>query len=64
MLKITEGRPSKEWTELDLKRLAIDLYNRERKAQEHGPVQPPAEPPEPEGAAEAYIAELEKQGPL
>ena len=64
MLKITEGRPSKEWTELDLKHLAIDLYNRERKAREHGPAQPPVEPPEPEGAAEEYIAELEKEGPV
>lgn len=64
MLKITEERPSKEWTELDLKHLAIDLYNRERKAREHGPAQPPVEPPEPEGAAEEYITELEKQGPV
>ena len=64
MLKITEGRPSKEWTELDLKHLAIDLYNRERKAREHGPAQPSVEPSEPEGAAEEYITELEKEGPV
>lgn len=64
MLKITEGRPSKEWTETDLKRLAVDLYRRQGKMKDSAPVQPPVEPPEPEGAAEEYIAELEKEGPV
>lgn len=64
MLQITEGRPSKEWTETDLKRLAVDLYRRQGGMKDSAPVQPPVEPPEPEGAAEEYIAELEKQGPV
>ena len=64
MLQITEGRPSKEWTETDLKRLAVDLYRRQGKMKDSAPVQPPVEPPEPEGAAEEYIAELEKEGPV
>lgn len=64
MLQITEGRPSKEWTETDLKRLAVDLYRRQGKMKGSAPVQPPVEPPEPEGAAEEYIAELEKEGPV
>lgn len=64
MLQITEGRPSKEWTETDLKRLAVDLYRRQGKMKDPAPVRPPVEPPEPEGAAEEYIAELEKEGPV
>ena len=64
MLQITEGRPSKEWTETDLKRLAVDLYRRQGGMKDSAPVQPPVEPPEPEGAAEEYIAELEKEGPV
>lgn len=64
MLQITEGRPSKEWTETDLKRLAVDLYRRQGGMTDPAPVRPPVEPPEPEGAAEEYIAELEKEGPV
>ena len=63
MLKITEGRPSKEWTETDLKCLAVDLYKRQGKMKESVPEQPPVEPPEPEGAAEAYMSKLEEDGP-
>ena len=64
MLQITEGRPSKEWTETDLKRLAVDLYRRQGGMTDPAPVRSPVEPPEPEGAAEEYIAELEKEGPV
>ena len=63
MLKITEGRPSKEWTETDLKRLAVDLYKRQGKMKDSGPERPPVEPPEPEGAAEEYMARIEEDGP-
>lgn len=63
MLKITEGRPSKEWTETDLKRLAVDLYKRQGKMKDSGPEQPPVEASEPEGAAEEYMARIEEDGP-
>lgn len=63
MLQITEGRPSKEWTETDLKRLAVDLYKRQGKMKDSAPETPPVEPPEPEGAAEAYMSKLEEDGP-
>lgn len=63
MLQITEGRPSKEWTETDLKRLAVDLYKRQGKMKDSAPEKPPVEPPEPEGASEAYMAKLEENGP-
>lgn len=63
MLQITEGRPSKEWTETDLKRLAVDLYRRQGKMKDSAPETPPVEAPEPEGAAEAYMSKLEEDGP-
>lgn len=63
MLQITEGRPSKEWTETDLKRLVVDLYKRQGKMKDSGPERPPVEAPEPEGAAEAYMARVEEDGP-
>lgn len=63
MLQITEGRPSKEWTETDLKRLAVDLYKRQGRMKDSAPEQPPVEPSEPEGAAEAYMARIEEDGP-
>lgn len=63
MLQITEGRPSKEWTETDLKRLAVDLYKRQGRMKDSAPERPPVEAPEPEGASEAYMAKLEEDGP-
>ena len=63
MLQITEGRPSKEWTETDLKRLAVDLYRRQGKMKDSGPERAPVEAPEPEGAAEEYMARIEEDGP-
>lgn len=63
MLQVTEGRPSKDWTDVDLKRLAVDLYKRQGKMNSHTPPKAPVEPQEPAGAAEEYLDSLEEEGP-
>lgn len=63
MMKVTEWRGSKDWTEQDLKLLTVDLYKRQGKMKTNIPEKAQPELEEPEESAAEYFDRLAQEGP-